>query len=93
LLRSFRSCRRMGTVPPGPFSAPSISSEKRGRVVCYESDPVLSWALGDGWNGDAGRGRGDATSLGLNGNPINDLAIGVNSGLDNVEACSLFMKY
>ena len=64
LLSNFRSCRRMGTVPPGPFSAPSISSKVRGRFVCQESDSELESTLasGDGWKGDAGRGGGEATS-------------------------------
>lgn len=35
------------------------------------------------------RWRGCYLSLGLDGNPINDLAIGLDGGLDDIESCSL----
>lgn len=35
------------------------------------------------------RWRGSYLSLGFNGDPVNDLAIGLYTGLENIETCSL----
>lgn len=71
------------------FLAPSTSRRAKGRVVWYtlESEPSLVSEM----HGKKVQGEVEGM-LPLHGNLINDLAIGLHSGLDNVKTCSLICE-